>query len=121
VAYRDVIRRLGMLASTFLRSCTPASPRSLSGRRNAVQNAPSSESPTPTPSTSRWLSPATPVGVHLGDDAAVDAGLAVGGIQEREREGLAGQGAVRERRHLTVEVDADAADLALANLGLALG
>jgi hypothetical protein len=44
---------------------------------------------------------------RLGDDAAVDAGLAVGGVDEHVREDLAGQGAVPERRHLLVEVGAD--------------
>ena len=34
-------------------SCTPLSPRARSARRNAIHNAPSSESPTSTPSTSR--------------------------------------------------------------------
>jgi hypothetical protein len=43
--------------------CTPARPRAFSVRRNAVQNAPSSESPTAKPSTSRWPSAATPVAI----------------------------------------------------------
>jgi hypothetical protein len=42
-------------------SCTPVRPRALSERRNAVQNAPSSLSPTAKPSTSRQPSPRTPV------------------------------------------------------------
>ena len=41
----------------------PASPRAFSERRNAVQNAPSSESPTAQPSTSRCPSAATPVAI----------------------------------------------------------
>ena len=40
---------------------TPFSPRARSERRNSVQNAPSSESPTATPSTSRPPSMVTPV------------------------------------------------------------
>jgi len=42
-------------------SWVPLTPRALSERRNAVQNAPFSESPTATPGTSRWLSAATRV------------------------------------------------------------
>jgi hypothetical protein len=42
-------------------SWVPPSPRALSVRRNAVQKAPSSLSPTAKPSTSRCPSAATPV------------------------------------------------------------
>jgi hypothetical protein len=42
-------------------SCTPWSPRAFKLRRNWVQNAPSSLSPTAKPSTSRRPSPHTPV------------------------------------------------------------
>ena len=42
-------------------SCTPASPRAFRLRRNAVQNAPFSLSPTANPRTSRRPSPHTPV------------------------------------------------------------
>jgi hypothetical protein len=42
-------------------SCTPASPRAFKLRRNWVEKAPSSLSPTAKPKTSRWPSPHTPV------------------------------------------------------------
>jgi hypothetical protein len=42
-------------------SCTPDRPRVLKERKNVVQNAPSSLSPTSNPSTSRCQSEATPV------------------------------------------------------------
>ena len=60
--------------------------------------------------------PAHPGGHHdrLGDDSAVDPGLAVGSVHEHIRELLAGQRAVPERRDLLVKVGTDAADLALA-------
>ena len=44
-------------------SWTPARPRAFSPRRNAVQNAPSSLSPTSKPSTSRRPSAVTPVAI----------------------------------------------------------
>jgi hypothetical protein len=44
-------------------SCTPPSPRAFRPRRNAVQNAPSSLSPTSKPSTSRLPSAVTPVAI----------------------------------------------------------
>ena len=44
-------------------SWTPPSPRAFSERRNAVQNAPSSESPTSNPRTSRRPSAVTPVAI----------------------------------------------------------
>ena len=53
-------RPAGGMASEMT-SCTPARPRDFSERRNAVQNAPSSLSPTSNPSTSRCPSAATPV------------------------------------------------------------
>jgi hypothetical protein len=86
-------------------TCTPVSPRAFKLRRNWVQKAPSSLSPTAKPSTSRRPSPHTPGGHHhcLGDHAAVDPGLAVSGVHEHIREGLAGQGAAPEGRHLAVE------------------
>src|SRR4029453_15489423 len=49
-------------------SCTPARPRALSERRNAVQNAPSSLSPTSGPSTSRPPSTVTPVAITTARD-----------------------------------------------------
>ena len=52
---------------------------------------------------------------RLGDDPAVDPGLAVGGIHEHIGEDLAGQGAVPEGADLAVQVGADAADLALGD------
>ena len=57
-------------------SCTPARPRAFSERRNAVQNAPSSLSPTAKPSTSRRPSAAHAGGDHdrLGDHPAVRPG-----------------------------------------------
>jgi hypothetical protein len=51
----------------------------------------------------------------LGDDAAVDPGLAVGRINEHIGERLAGQGAVPERRDLLVQVGTDPGDLALGD------
>jgi hypothetical protein len=51
----------------------------------------------------------------LGDDPAVDPGLAVGGVHEHIREGLSCQGAVTEGCHLAVEVGTDPAHLALAD------
>ena len=44
-------------------SWTPASPRAFNERKNAVQNAPFSESPTPKPRTSRTPSTRTPVAI----------------------------------------------------------
>jgi hypothetical protein len=44
-------------------SWTPPRPRAFSDRRNAVQNAPSSESPTSNPRTSRLPSAVTPVAI----------------------------------------------------------
>ena len=85
-------------------SCTPASPRAFSERRNAVQNAPSSQSPTANPRTSRRPSARDPGGDHdgLGDDPAVDPGLAVGGVEEhvreRRRRPAAGRGTRRPQR-----------------------
>jgi len=60
---------------------------------------------------------AYPGGHHhrLGDDPAVHPGLAVGGVHEEVREGLAGQGAIPEGRYLTVKVGADPAHLGLAD------
>jgi hypothetical protein len=59
-----------------------------------------------------------PVGGHaggdddrLGDDPVIDAGLAVGGVQEYIPERLPGQAAVAERGHLGVQVRADPAHL----------
>ncbi len=47
--------------ASLMTSCVPVSPRVFSERRNAVQNAPSSLSPTANPRTSRCPSAATPV------------------------------------------------------------
>jgi hypothetical protein len=52
---------------------------------------------------------------RLGDHPAVDPGLAVGGVEEHIREALAGQRAIPERRHLLVQISADAAHLRLAD------
>jgi hypothetical protein len=49
------------VCASEMTSWVPASPRAFNERRNAVQNAPSSESPTAKPSTSWWPSAATPV------------------------------------------------------------
>jgi hypothetical protein len=46
-------------------SCTPPNPRAFSDRRNAVQNAPSSLSPTAKPRTSRQPSARTPVATTM--------------------------------------------------------
>ena len=51
------------VCASEMTSWVPASPRAFSVRRNAVQNAPSSESPTAKPSTSRCPSAATPVAI----------------------------------------------------------
>ena len=60
---------------------------------------------------------AHPGGHHhgLSDDAAVDSGLAVGGVHEHIGEDLPGQRPVPEGCQLAVQVGADAADLALAD------
>ena len=101
-------------------SCTPARPRALSERRNAVQNAPSSLSPDV---EAEHL--AVPVRRHpgrdhdgLGHDPVVHPGLAVGGVQEHVRERLAGQAAVAERGDLAVQVRADPRHLRLADPGI---
>lgn len=57
----EPIAALSPACASEMTSCTPASPRAFSDRRNAVQNAPSSLSPTSNPSTSRCPSAATPV------------------------------------------------------------
>ena len=49
--------------ASAMTSCTPASPRAFKLRRNWVQNAPSSLSPTAKPSTSRRPSAHTPVAI----------------------------------------------------------
>jgi hypothetical protein len=86
-------------------ACTPVSPRAFKLRRNWVQKAPSFAV---ADGEAEHL--ATAVAAHagghhhcLGEHAAVDPGLAVGGGHEHIREGLAGQGAVPEGRHLAVE------------------
>ena len=88
----------------------------MSERRKAVQKAPSSESP-PRGRGPRGGIAAHPGGHHhrLGDHAAADPGLAVGGVQEHIGEALPGQGAVPEGGHLAIEVGADAADLDLGD------
>jgi hypothetical protein len=54
--------------------------------------------------------PTHPGGHHhgLGDDPAVDPGLAVGGVHEDIGERLTGQRSIPKRRHLSVQVGADA-------------
>jgi hypothetical protein len=98
-------------------SCTPPSPRAFKLRRNWVQNAPVLAV---TDGEAEDL--AAPVtadsGGHdhgLGDDPAVDSGLAVGGVHEDVGEGLAGQRPVPEGRDLGVQISADAADLRLGD------
>ena len=49
--------------ASLITSWTPARPRAFRPRRNAVQNAPSSLSPTSKPSTSRRPSAVTPVAI----------------------------------------------------------
>jgi hypothetical protein len=51
----------------------------------------------------------------LGDDPVIDAGLAVGRVQEHIPERLPGQRPVAERRHLGVQLGADPADLTLGD------
>jgi len=65
------------------------------------------------------------VGGHAGSDhhglghhAALDPGLAVGGVEEHVGEGLAGEAAVAERGDLDVEIGADPRHLALADTGV---
>ncbi len=105
------------VCASEMTNCVPASPRAFRVRRNAVQKAPSSESPTAKPSTSRTPSAATPVAMTtgLGDHPPVDPGLAVGGVQEHVGERLLGQAPVAERGHLGVEVGADSTDLGLGD------
>jgi hypothetical protein len=54
----------------------------------------------------------------LGDDPALDAGLAVGGIEEHVGELLLGQAAVTERADFHVEVRADPRHLGLGDAGV---
>ena len=53
---------------SLMTGCTPPNPRAFNERRNAVQNAPSLESPTPKPSTSRSPSAVTPVAINTAWD-----------------------------------------------------
>ena len=96
-----------------------ARPRVRSERRNAVQNAPSSLSLTSNRALPgarrrrrRWRPPG------LGHDPVVDAGLAVGGVQEHVWERHARQRAVPERGDLGIQVGADPRHLALADPGV---
>jgi hypothetical protein len=59
---------LSPMWASEMTSCTPPRPRALSERRNAVQNAPSSLSPTANPSTSRQPSARTPVAITTACD-----------------------------------------------------
>jgi hypothetical protein len=62
--------------ASLMTSCVPVSPRALSERRNAVQNAPSSLSPTAKPGTSRRPSAATRLAMMSAwDTPAVDPAL----------------------------------------------
>ena len=60
--------RADRVCASEMTSRVPASPRAVSERRNAVQNAPSSESPTSKPRTSRRPSPVTPVAITTACD-----------------------------------------------------
>jgi hypothetical protein len=101
-------------------SWTPWRPRAFSDRRNAVQKAPSSLSPTSKPKDF----PAAVGGDPGGDDdraadhPAVDAGLGVGGVHEQVREGGVRQRARAERRDLGVQLGAAPADLRLGDAGI---
>ena len=79
----------------------PTEPRALSERRNAVQKAPSSLSPTSQPSTSRPPSAVTQGGDHHRPrhHPAVHPGLAVGGVHEHLREGGVRQRPAAEGSH----------------------
>ena len=101
-------------------SCTPPSPRAFRPRRNAVQNAPSSLSPTSKPEDLTAAVGGDTGGDHhrLGDHPPVDPGLAVGGVEEDVGVGDLGQRPVPERPDLLVEVRADPRDLGLADPGV---
>ena len=102
-------RCLSPVCASEITSLVPVSPRAFSERRNAVQNAPSSVSPTANPRTSRRPSADDPGGDHdglRGDPgalrraaaAATDPGLAVGGVQEHVRERRSRTGPGRRTR-----------------------
>ena len=101
-------------------SCTPASPRAFSERRNAVQNAPSSRVADVEPEDLTAAVGGDAGGDHhrLGHHPAVDPGLAVGRVEEHVRVGDVGQGPVPERADLLVEVRADPGDLGLGDPGV---
>ena len=68
----DPIAAFSPVCASEMTSCTPASPRAFNERRKAVQNAPSSESPTSNPSTSRRPSAVTPVAITTAWDTTLE-------------------------------------------------
>ena len=106
--------------ASLITSWTPPSPRAFRPRRNAVQNAPSSLSPTSKPEHLTAAVGGDPGGDHhrLGHHPPVDPGLAVGGVEEHVGVGDLGQRPVPERPDLLVEVRADPRDLGLADPGV---
>ena len=106
--------------ASLITSWTPPSPRAFRPRRNAVQNAPSSLSPTSKPEHLAAAVGGDPGGDHhrLGHHPPVDPGLAVGGVEEHVGVGDLGQGPVPERPDLLIEVRADPRDLGLADPGV---
>ena len=81
-------------------SCTPPSPRAFNDRRNPVQKAPSSLSPTAKPSTSRRPSAATPVAITTAWETTRRFTRALQYVASKKTYGnaLVGQRAVPESR-----------------------
>src|SRR5581483_1024818 len=100
-------------------SCTPARPRVRSDRRKAVQNAPSSLSPTSKPRTSRCPSAATPVATTTAWETTGDRPGPCSRWRPGTRRGTAGRpGCGREGGHLDVQVRADPAHLGPGDLAI---
>ena len=73
----ELIAAFSPVCASLMTSCTPLSPRAFDDRRNAVQNAPSSESPTSNPRTSRRPSAVTPVAITTAWDTTRRSTLAL--------------------------------------------
>ena len=102
--------------ASLMASCTPTRPRATRLRRNSVQNASVSASPTSRPMISRrpvsWTACATTT--HLRCDAAAVADLL--DLRVDEQIGVAAlQRPLAKRLHLLVEQPGDPADLGLAD------
>jgi hypothetical protein len=117
-ANTDPIAALRPSWASEMTSCTPCRPRALRERRNAVQNAPSSLSPTSKPEDF-----AVAVRAHggghdhgLGDHAPVHPGLAVGRVEEDVRVGVGLQAPAAEGCDFLIEVGTDPGDLRLLEI-----